>query len=242
MNEAELLVRDDHAVIVGVVRHTDPGTAEDHVVDRNAGDTGQGGGEVTVIAQGRADARSAGRAAGGPATLGLDELVGADLAEALDEWARVCAAIRRTGSGAGRAVVSRRGGQLALRVASMLDEPVRYRDPMTDGTTLVHPPRSGVRPAPVPARAAVDTTPWATGLTAAAFIAVFVVVAMLALASSLATETAGWVSVVAAAIVTAGLAPSLWLGRRVPVVRWIVLGAVAGTVLSWVGVLFIAFA
>ncbi len=44
----------------------------------------------------------------------------------------------------------------------------------------------------------------------------------------------------AAAVVTAGVAPSLWLGRRVPVVRWIVLGAASGVVLSWAGVLVIA--
>ncbi len=64
---------------------------------------------------------------------------------------------------------------------------------------------------------------------------------MLALAQSLVSETTGWVAVLAAAVVTGGLAPSLWLGRTVPIVRWIVLGTVAGTALSWIGVLFIAF-
>ncbi|MGW9309635.1 DUF2537 domain-containing protein [Saccharomonospora azurea] len=198
-----------------------------------------------MIAEGRGDADDP-EHPGGTDALRLDELVGAELADALDEWARVCAALRRSGGGAGRAVVSRRGGQLARRVAAILDEPVRYRDPMTDATTLVHPPRSGAGPATAAVAwsrrsAAVDPTPWGTGLTVAAFIAAFVVVAMLALASALATETAGWVAVVAAAVVTGGLAPSLWLGRRVPVVRWVVLGAVAGTILSWFGVLFIAF-
>lgn len=222
MNEAELLVRDGHAVIVGIVR-SGQGEAD-------------GKSEATVVAEGR----------GGGEIAGLDDVVGADLAEALDEWARVCAAVRRNGGDAGRKVVSRRGRQLVSRVAAALDEPVRYRDPMTDETTLVSPPRAGAHPAAVaPERerggTVVDPTLWATGLTVAGFVAVCVVVAMLALASTLASETTGWVAVVAAAVVTGGLAPSLWLGRRVPVVRWIVLGAVVGTALSWIGVLLIAF-
>ncbi|EIF00604.1 DUF2537 domain-containing protein [Saccharomonospora glauca] len=219
MNEAELLVRDDRAVLVGVVGSERGGTRR-----------------TTVVAEGR----------GGGETAGLDDVVGADLAEALDEWARVCAAVRRNRGEAGREVVSRRGRQLVSRVAAVLDEPVRYRDPMTDETTLVSPPRAGAHPMPAASRRArnatvVDPTLWATGLTVAGFVAVFVIVAMLALASTLASETAGWVAVLAAAVVTAGLAPSLWLGRRVPVVRWIVLGAVAGTALSWIGVLLVAF-
>lgn len=207
---------------------------------------GEGGPSTSAIAS----ASAAGTRGGDRPATRLDDVVGADLAEALEEWARVCTAVRRTAGGAGREVVSRRGRQLVGRVATVLGQPVWYRDPMTDETTLVQPPPAprvqaeraaavspSLRDAPV-----ADPTPWGTGLTVAGFVAVFVVVAMLALASSLAAETAGWVAVVAAAVVTGGLAPSLWLGRRIAVVRWIVLGAVAGTVLSWIGVLLIAFA
>ncbi|EID54941.1 DUF2537 domain-containing protein [Saccharomonospora xinjiangensis] len=207
---------------------------------------GEGGPSTSAITS----ASAAGTRGGDRPATRLDDLVGADLAEALEEWARVCTAVRRTAGGAGREVVSRRGRQLVGRVATVLGQPVWYRDPMTDETTLVQPPPAprvraeraaavspSLRDAPV-----ADPTPWGTGLTVAGFVAVFVVVAMLALASSLAAETAGWVAVVAAAVVTGGLAPSLWLGRRVAVVRWIVLGAVVGTALSWIGVLLIAFA
>lgn len=235
IGEAELLVRDDRAVMVrwhggaGRKSKDDDGTGEDEA------------------ALGRHDAWNATVVAEGD----LDDLVGVELAEALDEWARVCAAIARTGGAAGRQVVSRRGRQLVARVAAVLGGPVRYRDPMTDETTVVQPPSpealwamTHVRSHHGPrGRDRVDPTPpWGTGLTVAAFVAVFVVVAMLALAQSLVSETTGWVAVLAAAVVTGGLAPSLWLGRTVPIVRWIVLGTVAGTALSWIGVLFIAFA
>lgn len=161
-----------------------------------------------------------------------DVALGAGLADALQEWARVAAAVSRSGNGAGGEVVSRRGKQLAGRVAAALGVPVRYLDPVTE-LALVVPPRRGGS-----ARAA-DTgpTPWGTGLTVAAFFAVVAVAAMLALARALAQETAGWVAVVATTVVTAGLAPSLWLGRSVPVVRWIVLGVATGVGLSWTGVL-----
>ncbi|EHK80079.1 hypothetical protein SZMC14600_23020 [Saccharomonospora azurea SZMC 14600] len=62
-----------------------------------------------MIAEGRGDADDP-EHPGGTDALRLDELVGAELADALDEWARVCAALRRSGGGAGRAVVSRRAG------------------------------------------------------------------------------------------------------------------------------------
>ncbi|GAA1236806.1 hypothetical protein GCM10009676_21350 [Prauserella halophila] len=83
--------------------------------------------------------------------------------------------------------------------------------------------------------------PWGTGVLAGAFFAVVMVVAMLALAGALASATHGLVAVAAALVVSAGLAPSLWLGRRVPVVRWIVGGVAAGIALAWIGVLVIAW-
>lgn len=155
----------------------------------------------------------------------------ADLIEALDEWARVAVALLRQGDDAGVSVVSRRGKQLAGRVAAVLQTPVRYQDPITGQALVVSPPRRPVSP---PVHTA---TPWGTGLTVSAFIAVFMIVALLALADTLATEIGTVGAVVALVLVTAGLAPSLWLGRRVPIVRWIVFGAATGVGLAWIGVL-----
>ncbi|ASR39729.1 hypothetical protein BAY61_27865 [Prauserella marina] len=169
-----------------------------------------------------------------------------DLAEALHEWAKVASAVRRTGSGQGSEVVSQRGKQLAGRVALAMGVPVEYRDPFTGEAHVVAPPEEQERRYSaerlVGSRAAIDEkTPWGTGLTVAGFLAVFVAVAMLALANALATETTDWVAVGAGVVVTGGLAPSLWLGRAVPIVRWIVLGAAAGVVAAWIGLLVIAF-
>ncbi|MEU3274716.1 DUF2537 domain-containing protein [Saccharomonospora sp. NPDC006951] len=169
-----------------------------------------------------------------------------DLAEALHEWAKVASAVRRTGSGQGSEVVSQRGKQLAGRVALAMGVAVGYRDPFTEEELVVAPPEEeGRRPSVerlIGSRAAIDEkTPWGTGLTVAGFLAVFVAVAMLALANALATETTDWVAVGAGVVVTAGLAPSLWLGRSVPIVRWVVLGAAAGVVAAWIGLLAIAF-
>ena len=38
-------------------------------------------------------------------------------------------------------------------------------------------------------------------------------------------------------IVAVGVAPSLWQWRAVPVWRWVVYGAVAGTIVSWIALL-----
>ncbi|MBK1785408.1 DUF2537 domain-containing protein [Prauserella cavernicola] len=181
-----------------------------------------------------------------PRSLALDS----ELADALHEWARVAAALRRTDSGEGADVVARRGRQLAGRVAESLGLSVSFWDPATERTLVVTPPprpQSSQGP-PSASRAtrlmgsrpSVDErTPWATGLIVALFMAVFVIVAMLALVNTLATETSAWVAVAAAVVVSAGLAPSLWLARRLPILRWVVLGVAAGVVLSWIGVLVV---
>lgn len=177
------------------------------------------------------------------------------LADDLHEWARVSAAVLRTGNDQGAEVVSQRGRQLAARVAAALGRPVRYRDPVTEQEFVVAP----ARPAddanrarhhhhrhrirlPMLGQRADATTPWATGLLVTFFVGVVVVVAMLALATTLSDALGGWVALAGAVVLTAGLGPSLWLGRRLLIVRWVVLGAAVGIGLSWVGVLFIVFA
>ncbi|GAA5151697.1 DUF2537 domain-containing protein [Amycolatopsis dongchuanensis] len=176
--------------------------------------------------------------------------LGAELADALHEWARVAAAVRRA-QDAGEPseaapIVSHRGRQLAARVATVMGTTVHYVDPVTDEEVAVQPsPADPARPSLGQrlfggVEIGNEPTPWGTGLVVAGFVAAVVITAMVALASALAEETAGWVVVLAAVIVTAGLAPSLWLARRLPIVRWLALGAAAGCVLAWFGVLTVA--
>lgn len=167
--------------------------------------------------------------------------IGADLAQALHEWARVASAVSRTGGDAevATSVVSQRGRQLAGRLATVMGTTVRFVDPVSGVETVIEPParvvarRRGMPGAPA------EPTPWLTGLTVSAFAAVLVTVAMLALAGTLARETSVWLAVVASVVVTAGIGPSLWLGRRLPIVRWAVYGAGAGIIAAWLGVLAI---
>lgn len=171
--------------------------------------------------------------------------IGSDLAQALHEWARVASAVGGSGTEAA-SVVSQRGRQLAQRVAATMGTSVRFVDPVSGARVMIDPPAPTPRNelarrlfgTPDPAG---EPTPWLTGLTVSAFAAALVVVAMLALANTLARETNGWLALLASAVVTAGIAPSLWLARRVPIVRWASFGAAAGIVIAWIGVLVVVF-
>lgn len=174
--------------------------------------------------------------------------IGADLAQALHEWARVASAVATESGAEAGAVVSQRGRQLAGRLASVMGTTVRFVDPVTGEENVVEPPPRTPEP---PGHRFVRTvlgepgppgepTPWLTGLTVSAFIAAVVVVAMLALATTLARETSGWLALVATVVVTAGITPSLWLIRRTPILRWAAYGAAGGVVIAWAGVLVIA--
>ncbi|MPY96489.1 MAG: DUF2537 domain-containing protein [Actinophytocola sp.] len=183
--------------------------------------------------------------------------LGPDLAAALHEWARVAAAMRKAATGQSAAlsdpgqdavgVVSRRGRQLAGRVATEMHMTVQYRDPVTDMATVVVPsPDDGRRRGPRHARgydqglfqrSPGEPTPWATGLAVSALMTVVVAVGMLGLVSTLERATQGWIAFAAAVVVSGGLLPSLWLGRRVPIVRWVCFGAAVGLAVSWIGAL-----
>ncbi|MBN9746892.1 DUF2537 domain-containing protein [Amycolatopsis sp. A1MSW2902] len=167
--------------------------------------------------------------------------IGAELAQALHEWARVASAVARSDSDVDVAgsVVSQRGRQLAARLAAVMGTEVRFVDPVTGVETVVEPPRRPDQPAR--ARTREEPTPWLTGLTVSVFAAAVVVVAMLALATTLARETSVWLALIAALVVTGGVAPSLWLGRKVPILRWAVYGAGGGLALAWIGVLATVF-
>ncbi|MFC3454706.1 DUF2537 domain-containing protein [Amycolatopsis speibonae] len=176
--------------------------------------------------------------------------IGSDLAQALHEWARVASAVGAAHPGdpgtEAVSVVSQRGRQLAQRVAATMGTSVRFVDPVSGDGVIIDPPAPTPRSelarrlfgAPDPAG---EPTPWLTGLTISAFVAAVVVVAMLALANTLARETNGWLALLASAVVTAGIAPSLWLARRVPIVRWASFGAAVGIVIAWIGVLIVVF-
>ena len=204
----------------------------------------------------------------GPGGAGAREIdphnlaIGVELADALHEWARVAAAVRRAGEERGgdggdaasggqeaAVVVSQRGRQLAARVAAVMGTPVHYLDPVTQAEVRVAPPNQPIEESAaehVPSLTERlfgvpdpegEPTPWLTGLTVAAFVAAVVIVAMLALAGTLARETSGWLVLLASVVVTAGIAPSLWLARKLPILRWAALGAAAGVLVSWIGVL-----
>ncbi len=150
-----------------------------------------------------------------------------ELRRALDEWAQVVETLTLDGDGGlGRhslaELVSRRGRQLAGRLAVVTGHPVEYRDPLTGGVELI-----GREP-----------TPWATGLTVSAVSAAMVLVALMAFAPGLA-QLGSWVPAATLLLATVGLAPSIWLVRRTPVWRWLGFGVATGVLLGW-GVLLLS--
>lgn len=174
--------------------------------------------------------------------------LGADLAEALHEWARVADAVHRNGQGDGSAaarLISRRGQQLAGRVAAVMGRPVSYADPLTGEVLVVDVPEADppaeqpTRPSAPRHQAAEEKTPWATGLTVTFITGVLmmVVVVMLSLALGAANR---WLPLIANVVIAVGLAPSVWLARHAPVWRWVAYGVVAGIVLAWIALLFTA--
>lgn len=176
--------------------------------------------------------------------------LGADLAEALHEWARVADAVHRNGQtdeSAAARLISRRGQQLAGRVAAAMGRPVSYADPLTGEVTEVAVPEhevpdQGHAVEPIregdPARAA-EPTPWATGLTVTGFSAAVVLLVVVALSLALGAAS-NWLALIANVVIALGLAPSVWLARRAPVWRWVAYGVVAGIVVAWIALLFTA--
>ncbi|MFC4603462.1 DUF2537 domain-containing protein [Rhodococcus kronopolitis] len=81
---------------------------------------------------------------------------------------------------------------------------------------------------------AADTTPWATGLVVAGFAAAVVAVAVIACGGAM-IAVHPLLAVVVNLVVAAGVAPTLWEWRAAPVWRWLVVGAVAGVAVGWLG-------
>ncbi|WP_019855620.1 DUF2537 domain-containing protein [Actinopolyspora mortivallis] len=163
--------------------------------------------------------------------------VSAELAAALGEWAEVIERMRRGELAAEEVgpVVARRGERLAARLATETGEPIGYRDPVGGQLRRVAPPGHGRgagrgHEEVSPSRAAV---PWRTGLTVSALTSALVAVSLVVVSLGIG-EVSPVLAVVINLAVACGFAPSIWLGRRVPVWRWTVLGLACGIGISWV--------
>ena len=183
-------------------------------------------------------ARGRGLGHGGTVELGDrqpgDAPLPAELQDAVHEWSTLAVLAARTAGPQEQALLRRRGLQLAGRVADVLGRPVQFTDPSTGAVESVRvgPPGRGPRLAvrlPGP-------TPWATGLVVAAYFAVLVTIADVALSSAFA-DAFGLLWIPANLLVSAGLAPSLYLLRRTPFWRWPAIGTAVGLVAAWVALL-----
>jgi hypothetical protein len=154
------------------------------------------------------------------------------LAGALQEWAEVAAAVcaDRDTDPARAELVSVRGRQLAARLAAAAGITVGYSDPVRGVVEAV--PATEVQPRLTPRSGPDEPTPWATGLTVSAISAAVVLIAVVALVRALA-EVAWWLGVIGLIVVTAGLAPSVWMARALPLWRWVSYGIAAALALSW---------
>jgi hypothetical protein len=165
--------------------------------------------------------------------------LGTELTDALHEWAKVAAAVARAEPGAAAgSVVSRRGLQLAGRVATSLGVSVRYVDPLSGDESVVEPMRAAPQP-PRPTRPP-EPVPWLTGLTVSAASLALTVVTVVTLAATLA-ETYSLLAVASNVVVTAGLLPTLWLIHRQPIWRWVAYGVAVGLGIAWLALPFVLF-
>lgn len=168
--------------------------------------------------------------------------LGADLAEALHEWAKVADAVVRTetpADGVASALVTRRGKQLAGRIAAAMNATVYYTDPVSGELVSVEAPDEPVKTAKTPKtspKPEPEPTPWGTGLTVSFITASIVTVTVVSLSLGLG-ETSQWLALVANVLVVGGLAPSVWLGRKVPVWRWVAYGVVTGVLVAWLALI-----
>jgi hypothetical protein len=81
-------------------------------------------------------------------------------------------------------------------------------------------------------RAGDESTPWAMGLTVAAFVAAVTGVAVAVLSLGL-IRVHPLLAVGLNIVAAGGLAPTLWGWRRTAVLRWLVLGIGVGVTVAW---------
>ncbi|MBX5486810.1 hypothetical protein MHAS_03509 [Mycolicibacterium hassiacum DSM 44199] len=80
-----------------------------------------------------------------------------------------------------------------------------------------------------------DSTPWAMGLTVAAFVAAVVAGIVVVLSLGL-IRVHPLLAIGLNLVAVGGLAPTVWEWRRRRVWRWFVLGAGVGVALAWLAV------
>ncbi|WP_043730385.1 DUF2537 domain-containing protein [Kutzneria sp. 744] len=164
-----------------------------------------------------------------------------DLTAALHEWAEVARALvpndhQPVGGTAGD-LVTRRGRQLAGRLATELGLPIDYADPVSGRMVEVEPAVLAAPPVEEPEEVVEDfprrePTPWATGLTVTVIVAAMITIAVTTLSFALA-QASLWLAVIANVVIIGGLSPSVWLARDVPIWRWVALGVTCGLGLAW---------
>lgn len=163
------------------------------------------------------------------------------LSDALREWAQVADAVIRSGHRPSVRetgdLVSRRGEQLARRLAGVIGRSIRYADPLGGEIRVVDVPQVAEDLTSREWRQATEPTPWGTGLAVSAFAGLLVLVAVVSVSLGLG-ESSRWLAFAANVLIGSGLAPSVWLLRRVPVWRWVAYGVAAGLGLAWVGLVF----
>ena len=81
-----------------------------------------------------------------------------------------------------------------------------------------------------------DSTPWATGLTVATFVAAVTAAAVIVLSLGL-TRVHPLLAVGLNLVAVGGLAPTVWGWRSTPVLRWFVLGLGVGVASAWLALL-----
>ncbi|MER5391673.1 DUF2537 domain-containing protein [Saccharopolyspora sp. NPDC002686] len=161
------------------------------------------------------------------------------LVDALHEWAHVAdAASSPETADADRELISKRGRQLAVRLAAETGGQIGYLDPLSGRLDQIGRPRPAHptqhrHPVPAPAD---EPTPWGPGLFVSAIIAAITTVILVVVTRGLADVSAILATVVNLAV-AAGFAPSIWLGRRIAVWRWVAYGTAAGIVLAWLALL-----
>ena len=84
-----------------------------------------------------------------------------------------------------------------------------------------------------------ESTPWATGLTVAGFVAATTAVAVAVLSLGL-IRLHPMLAVGLNVVAAGGLAPTLWGWRHTPVLRWLVLGAGVGVTGAWLALVAMA--
>jgi hypothetical protein len=84
-----------------------------------------------------------------------------------------------------------------------------------------------------------ESTPWATGLTVAGFVATVTAVAVVVLSLGL-IRVHPLLAVGLNVVAAGGLAPTLWGWRHTPVRRWLVLGGGVGVAGAWLALVAMA--